>query len=151
MISKNRIFRFLQLFSMLNFFTMMVYAHFVDFIILMFPCIQNLYIEWIKSNIIIFFHLLTLTLSKCQHQFKLTLAVGGYRFCFFQKTLLFPIHKCYEKQLFKFILLALIFYKNFFIRKIFISFLFYLNLIYLLTFKVLTWFILKVDQHLTSV
>ena len=76
---------------MLNFFTMMVYAHSVDFIILMFPCIQNLSIEWIKSNIIIFFHVLTLILSKSQRQFKLTLAVGGYRFFFFQKTLLFPL------------------------------------------------------------
>ena len=71
---------------MLNFFTMMIYAHSVDFIILMFPCIQNS-----KSNIIIIFYVLTLILSKSQHQFKLTLAVGEYRVFFFQKTLLFPL------------------------------------------------------------
>ena len=65
---------------MLNFFTMMVYAHSVDLIILMFPCIQNLSIEWIKFNIIIFFHEFSLILSKFQHHFKLTLSVGGCRF-----------------------------------------------------------------------
>ena len=84
-------FRILYFFSMLNFFTMMVYAHSVDFIILMFPCIQNLSIEWIKLNIIIFFQVLTLILSNSQRQFKLALVVGGYRCFFFQKTLLFPL------------------------------------------------------------
>ena len=67
----------------------MVYAHSVDFITLMFPCIKNLSIEWIKSNITIFFHVLILTLSKSQCQFKLKLAVGGYTFFFYQKALLF--------------------------------------------------------------
>ena len=38
-ISKNRIFPILQFFSMLNSFTMMVYAHSVDFIISIFLCI----------------------------------------------------------------------------------------------------------------
>ena len=76
---------------MLNFFIMMVYAHSVDFVMLLFPCIQNLSIELTKSNIIIVFHVLALILSKSQRQFKLTLAVGGYRFFFFQKTLLFPL------------------------------------------------------------
>ena len=80
----------LSLFSMLNFLTMMVYAYSVDFIVLMFPCIQNLSVEWIKLNTIIFFQVLTLILSKSQRQFKLRLAVGGYR-VFFQKTLLFPL------------------------------------------------------------
>ena len=70
---------------------MKIYAHYADFILLMFPCSQNLSIEWIKLNIIIFFHVLTLILSKSQRQFKLTLAVGGYRFLFFQKRLLFPL------------------------------------------------------------
>ena len=89
---------------------MMLYAHSVDFIILMFPCIQNLSIEWIKSNIIIFFHVLTLILSKSQRQFKLTLAVGVYR-VFFSNDVIISItlvyfvvingliHKYYEKQL----------------------------------------------------
>ena len=87
-ISKNRIFQISQFSSMLNLFTMAVYTHSVDFIISMFPCIQNLSIEWIKLNII-FFHVLTLILSKYQRQFKLTLAVGENSFFFFQKTLLF--------------------------------------------------------------
>ena len=88
---------------------MMVYAHSVDFIILMFPCIQNLSIEWIKSNIIIFFHVLTLILSKSQRQFKLTLAVGGYGFLSKDVVIFITlvyfivinglIHKYYEKQL----------------------------------------------------
>ena len=90
---------------------MMVYAHSADFVFLMFPCIQNLSIEWIKSNIKIFFYILTLSLSKSQHQFKLTLAVGGYRGFFLSKDVIIPItlicfivincliHKCYEKQL----------------------------------------------------
>ena len=60
---------------------MIVYAHSVDFIILMFPCFQNLFIEWIKLSII-FFHVLALILLKSQRQFKLTLAVAGYRFHF---------------------------------------------------------------------
>ena len=63
---------------------MMVYAHSVDFTILMFPCIQNLSIVWIKTNIIIFFHVFTLILSTSQHQFKLTLAVVRYRFISFK-------------------------------------------------------------------
>ena len=86
----------------------MVYAHYVDFIVLIFPCIQNLSIEWIKLNIIIFFHVLTLILSKSQRQFKLMLAVGGYRF-FSSKDVIISItlvyfvvingliHKYYEK------------------------------------------------------
>ena len=85
---KIEYFEFCKFFSMSNFFTMIVYAHSVDFIILMFPCIQVLSIEWIKSNITMFFHLLTLILLKSQRQFILTQAVGGYRF-FFQKTLPF--------------------------------------------------------------
>ena len=75
---------------MLNFFTMMmVYTNSVDFIILMFLCIQTLFIEWIKLNIIIFFHVLTLNLSKSQCQFKLMLAVGGYRFFSFKRRYYF--------------------------------------------------------------
>ena len=61
---------------------MMVYVHSVDCIILIFPCIENLFIELIKFNVITFFHVLTLILSKCQRQIKLMLTVGGYRFIF---------------------------------------------------------------------
>ena len=92
---------------------MIVYAHFVYFIISMFPCIQNLSIKWIKSNIIVFFHVLTLILSKSQSQFKLTLAVGGYRVFFLSKNVIISItlvyfivingliHEYYEKELFQ--------------------------------------------------
>ena len=87
---------------MLNLFTMMIYAHSVDFFILMFPCIQIVSIKWIKSNTItlfyVFLYFLTifyvfffmyfmflLILPKCQRQFKLTIAVGGYRFLSFKR------------------------------------------------------------------
>ena len=56
----------------------MVYVHSVDFFVLMFPCIQNLFIEWMKSNTVIFFQILTLFLSKFQRQFNLTLATGFF-------------------------------------------------------------------------
>ena len=83
----------------------MVYAHSVDFFVLMFPCIQNLFIEWMKSNTVIFFQILTLFLSKFQRQFNLTLATGF----FFQKALLFPIHK-YEKQLLQIYFIGITFF-----------------------------------------
>ena len=85
---------------------------------------------------------MTLILSKSQHQFKLTLAVGGYRSFFFQKTLSFPLLcsillwqmvqfiNIMRNNCCKFILWALIFYKNFFfIRKLFIFFFFLFLLI----------------------
>ena len=88
----------------------MVYAHSVDFFVLMFPCIQNLFIEWMKSNTVIFFQILTLFLSKFQRQFNLTLATGF----FFSKGVIISnkyenSHK-YEKQLLQIYFIGITFF-----------------------------------------
>ena len=132
---KIEYFEFCHFFLILIFLIMRVYAHSVDSVILMFFYIQNLSIEWIKWNIIIFFHALTLILSKCQRQYKLTLAVGQHSY--FLKDVIISItlfhfiviigliHKCYEKWLLQIYFIGTNFFiSNFFIRKPFIFFLF---------------------------
>ena len=75
-----------------------------------------------------FFYVLTKNLSKSQHQFKLTIAVGGYRF-FFSKDIIISItlvcfivingliQKYYEKQLLQIYFIDINCYNNFFYKK----------------------------------